>query len=499
MLSVNDTSSSLANSNLPILGVHYASLKKLLSKLCIDLDQLQDLTTAEVCEQFIKPHTQPSQSICDRYVSDKTIVGRANWFVNHCWRYKFSEVVDALTTFFDNKPDAIIWFDLFSLPQHGRAKIAAKWLQTTFLNTITATGNVVLILTPWNRPVTLTRAWCVFELYACAVSMSNFHIALPAAQLHAFSMEVTKDLSVFQQTIASIKSEDSEASEEDDVKEIHSVIRAFIGFETLDRMVLSLISNWMLTVAQVQMAHSEREGNAFKQAEWMNTLASLYHQQGRYREAEPLYAGSLVMLKRELGEDDRNVIQVDSSLGMVRMRLGRLGEAEELLRDCVERSRRVLDEADIVALAAVVHLGIICDARGRYREAEEILSRQSEQLRQTLGTRHRLTLLCIGGMGLAHMHMKNFQTGQKLLEKAVQLETEVLGKDHENTLHTSNILNSLYCITGQLEKAAPLLEDNLERTQRTLGYNHPTTIKAMANLARLLGETVAVRLGVTFV
>jgi hypothetical protein len=46
-------------------------------------------------------------------------------------------------------------------------------------------GRLVMVLTPWTNPVTLTRAWCILELFACCNSRSRFELAIPPEQYHA--------------------------------------------------------------------------------------------------------------------------------------------------------------------------------------------------------------------------------------------------------------------------------------------------------------------------
>jgi tetratricopeptide (TPR) repeat protein len=49
-------------------------------------------------------------------------------------------------------------------------------------------------------------------------------------------------------------------------------------------------------------------------AQSLNNLASLYHNQGRYSEAEPLYLDALAIFERVLGTDHTNTITVWDNL-----------------------------------------------------------------------------------------------------------------------------------------------------------------------------------------
>ena len=59
----------------------------------------------------------------------------------------------------------VIWFDLLNNSQYDTSAKAFDWLTGTFMNAIQTMGNVLMIITPRDNPIPLTRAWCVFELY----------------------------------------------------------------------------------------------------------------------------------------------------------------------------------------------------------------------------------------------------------------------------------------------------------------------------------------------
>ena len=83
---------------------------------CGGRDSLEGLTTTEVNENFVKPATAHFQlSYCDMLSSQRhAAVGLATVFISHAWKYLILDVVDALLYHFQDEPDIIVWFDLFS-------------------------------------------------------------------------------------------------------------------------------------------------------------------------------------------------------------------------------------------------------------------------------------------------------------------------------------------------------------------------------------------------
>lgn len=76
--------------------------------------------------------------------------------------------------------DVIIWFDLFCNNQHPNfvTNKPFEWWRDTFSIAIGKIGKVLMIMLPMNNPITLLRAWCVFEIYACETSGALFDIGI---------------------------------------------------------------------------------------------------------------------------------------------------------------------------------------------------------------------------------------------------------------------------------------------------------------------------------
>ena len=161
------------------------------------IEVFQNLSTTDVCDKILKPITKNSKlSLVQYYMSRNNennvyyndnynnnyhnneknniieyneLIGQAQWFVSHAWKYKFLDVLNSLKLFFRNKNIencVIVWFDLFTNSQHETGQKPFNWWTTTFKESIKAMKNVVMITLPWNNPITLTRAWCVFEVYS---------------------------------------------------------------------------------------------------------------------------------------------------------------------------------------------------------------------------------------------------------------------------------------------------------------------------------------------
>ncbi len=66
-------------------------------------------------------------------------------------------------------------------------------------------------------------------------------------------------------------------------------------------------------------------------AKSLNNLAGLYHAQGRYAEAEPLYQRSLVIYEKALGPEHPYVAQGLANYAGLLRKTGRSEEAQEMV------------------------------------------------------------------------------------------------------------------------------------------------------------------------
>ena len=118
------------------------------------------MTTNDVCFGIVKPATEHVRTSYVELLksTEPAEVKSATAFVSHAWKYIFVNVVDALSRLSE---DTFVWFDVFTVNQHASAQVPPDWWFTTFKEAVASIGHTVLILMPWDDPISLTRAWCI--------------------------------------------------------------------------------------------------------------------------------------------------------------------------------------------------------------------------------------------------------------------------------------------------------------------------------------------------
>ena len=182
----------------PKLGIPLKYLDVLIF-LCGGRKVLDQLTTYDVCERFIKPFTKEKGCSYCQLLSEKygdKVAKKANVFISHAWKYPFLNVVDAIRHHFDHyrpshleNEEIIVWIDLLSNNQHIVMDLDFELWCETFKSAIKEFHYTVLVLSPWKDPIPLTRAWCLFEIFCTAESDSHFEIAMIEEEKNSFFTE----------------------------------------------------------------------------------------------------------------------------------------------------------------------------------------------------------------------------------------------------------------------------------------------------------------------
>ena len=246
-------------SDFSLLGIRLSYLDEFIAK-CGGRNSILGLSTTEVMEVSIKSATYESKlAFCEFLVAEGhgNSVGKSEWFLSHAWNYIFLDVVDAVKEFFSKQQtdhDPCIWFDIFSVSQHKAASRPFEWWNSAFLNAVGSIGKVLMVMQPFENAasgtsawITLNRVWCVFEIYACETTLSQFHVTMTKDMASKFLESVQNcDMNLFL-SLVSIDCEKSIAFKPEDKEQVFEVIRRSVGFPLLNSIVLRVIERWLYT------------------------------------------------------------------------------------------------------------------------------------------------------------------------------------------------------------------------------------------------------------
>lgn len=363
-------------------------------------------------------------------------------FISHAWEYKFLAVLIALKYHFRDKPNVVLWFDIFTVNQHKTATYDFSWWSTTFKSAIASFGHTVMVLAPWQNPLPLTRSWCLFELWSTVDTKSNFEVAMSESEIDQFLKDICEDTEEsVNKMLGTIDVSKSEAFHKVYEQQIKAAVENSVGFGNLNMVVFKQLRSWMVKTVQNRLDSSPVDSPDYEKL--AAALGELFRHRGQYQKAE---------LK---------------------------------LMEALERRRNTLGDRHADTLASFRMLGNLYVRMGNCEKAMEFCQAAYEGCNQVLGEDHKETLKSIVCMGNLHYTKKEYDTAISYYDRAFEGRKRVLGETHADTIKTLSNLANCYKQRKDYDAAVPLYERALDRWQHALGGNHPDTLAAMCNLANL--------------
>ncbi|KAF0693170.1 Aste57867_15828 [Aphanomyces stellatus] len=463
-------------------------------------DVFQGLSTECVCNRFVKPFTKASQVSLVEHVrrhgleDGDTYAKDATWFVSHAWSYLFLDVVDALDAFFADQgvagDDIAVWFCMFNNNQHSDDDAHGfHYWAGSFQLALVAIQNVVMVLSPWNNPTTLTRTWCVFEMYVASVTNARFEVAMGATQLDAFFADI-QDANAFGKMLATIKSEASKTevvTDRDGI--VETLSRAKIKFADLDRMLLAVLQDWVSRTVQRKFQASTE---AKARAQWSTVMGHLQCDQSLWAAAQTWFEKAVAIYRNELQGEDPAMWKALAYVAFATCKRNqpRL-EWEPLFDEALTNQQQQLGYEHDDTLTTMYLLGWQYIVHGEFERGMPLLTTCFEMRRRRFGADAEATLDVMNAIGMGHSKQANVAEAEAWTKECYDRRRRVLGDDHPNTMSSAYNLALEYSKGGKLDSATAMFDCVYKTRCRVLGPDHDQTWSAysrVGNLHRLQGQ-----------
>jgi len=166
--------------------------------------------------------------------------GDATVFVSHAWRNTFGALVDAISSWESeekSRQGVYYFLDIFAVNQHKPAS------DLRCIKTLIANSNThLLILSPLENPIPLSRAWCLFEIQAAIKYGTNIACALPESEGKQLMNMLLRGNNTESLMNVKLDSRNAVASVPEDAVRIKDDIQKDMGFFLLDQQVYNSVS-----------------------------------------------------------------------------------------------------------------------------------------------------------------------------------------------------------------------------------------------------------------
>ena len=542
---------------------------------CVDLFSIdEDATTSDVCHAHIKPATVPAgwrndsellltddagndisarcwykhtyvdkatgvrqsapppgtQSMCAALAADPATaqyIGKPSVFLSHAWLYKTVNVVEGLkgleATRSEDEPERFFWFDCFSIDEHATQSLPQEWWGTTFKEAIEMMGHTIMLLSPWNAPQPLTRAWCLWELYCTVECGSEFSVCLGPAEEQAVEEVLAErdGCNVVLQAFSSIDVAKSEAGDPRDLEMILANARTVRGGLTgLNVLAVSelrqAVSAMALRAVERKLEHAQtyadthvagllttdagivaRQESVRRLLEMKATVAALMKEFGNSAAAETILRENLSAFLGMLGQDHLMTLTTLSNLGLVLQNQDELDEAAAMFETAYHGFCRTYGENHVRTMRQMSTLAMAWNDQGKIQEAASLMQHAFEQL-QTVQSDPSdpeyeelvLSTTATVGNNLGNLLMRhgNLSQAATVIEQAHQTAVTLRGERHPETLTTLMSVALLRQSMGRRTEALDIYKDVCAGREVTLGAEHPDTCTVRNNMATLYAE-----------
>jgi tetratricopeptide (TPR) repeat protein len=215
----------------------------------------------------------------------------------------------------------------------------------------------------------------------------------------------------------------------------------------------------------------------------LGNLASTYHNQGRWAEAEALNVQVMETHKRVLGVEHPDTLRSMGNLASTYGSQGRWAEAEALEVQVIETRKRVFGAEHPDTLRSISNLASTYRDQGRWAKAEALYVQVMETRKRVVGAEHPDTLISMGNLASTYLNQGRWGEAEALNVQVMETRKRVLGVEHPSTLTSMGNVASTYWSQGRWAEAEALNVQVVETRKRVLGAEHPDTLASMGNLA----------------
>jgi tetratricopeptide (TPR) repeat protein len=328
--------------------------------------------------------------------------------------------------------------------QHLGTTNDAEWYRNTFADCIKSIGCTLLVLQPFNAPLPLTRAWCVWE-FLCTISAGGVQLEVVLAPKQQLLLEQALHISfdVVFDALSNINTRIADTNDPSD-RAIHDAVRESPGgYPGVNARIKRCLIAWLASVlAKIHRERCETFGDCH--ADTLSAgrdLAFVMQRQGLQEEAERLFCDTLQQRRETLGDNHPDTLTSLHDLACMLTAQRKLDEAEPLLRDALRGRREMLGDRHPDTLTSQHSLAGLCRAQGQLAAAEALHLEVLRWREETLGESHPDTLTSLRDLAWCR-HAQDGRAAEavSLARRAAAGFTAVLGQDHE---HTHDALHAL--------------------------------------------------------
>jgi eukaryotic-like serine/threonine-protein kinase len=226
------------------------------------------------------------------------------------------------------------------------------------------------------------------------------------------------------------------------------------------------------------------------QAEMADVMGMAYLDMDLYDSAAPLLTKSLVLRRRQYGDDSEDVARSLNDLGSLAMGRTDFKKAGELFRQALAIERKISDGKNALTANILNNLGEDERFYQKYNEAAQLFLEALAINRSLYGKESPEIAANLADLEGVRIYQGRFKDAEKLAIETLDMRRRLLGNDHPEVAYSLHNLGVIYYEEGDLDKTESLFRQSLEMRRKILGVDDPLTLRNECDL-----DLVLIKLG----
>ena len=251
----------------------------------------------------------------------------------------------------------------------------------------------MLVLAPWNDPIPMTRAWCLWEIYSTLVAGSQFEIVIAKAEVDGLRAAVlARADDALTKVMVDVDAKKAECFVPADRVQIVAAVDAMEGgFHRLDVEVKAMMRKWVLGVVRKLCADDGWTESAKQRALLCSQVGAVLSAYGEADLALEHLKKALAIRVAVLGTGHTDTAASYNNIGSVLKAKGDLDSAVEYMRKALAIQEAALGEQHPSTATSYNNIGSVLEVKGDLDGALGYYRKGLVIREATLGEQHPLT------------------------------------------------------------------------------------------------------------
>jgi len=367
------------------------------------IEELEDLTKPNgfIRQKGDGPYIDRNSAI------EKKHIGPSNLALVTSWKNTLRDIVDTLVGHckdHDLDPEqTFVWVDFLCNNLHAAAE--DKTLDDNMLQRMARNKEsgveIVVVISPWNKPLCLTQVWNMFELYKANENDCKIHFAMPPEEKTNMLRTAVFNEEGFGKILDAVRAINLEKAETSDIidkDQILKIIDEDPGFYEVNEWLKDWVKDKVVDELFSQQCQEIASADDIDRL--CNGLGNIMHSEKNFQQAYSLFQKSLEI--REKIERDSRDLMIASAWTNIGLVLEDMEDPEEsllYLKKALLLRERKLGRNSIPTSDSHTYIGNVQMLQGDFPSAHDSY-KIALAIEETLhGTSHKRTADCYHNIG----------------------------------------------------------------------------------------------------